>query len=81
MHTSSIGNVRTRLLTAARTGVEKEVIRPRNGPLSNCARLSHGRPRYLLRDRDKIFGPDFVKQVKAMAHGEKYSCSAAVVFE
>jgi len=23
-------------------------------------------PRYLLRDRDRIFGPDFVKQVKAM---------------
>ena len=23
-------------------------------------------PRYLLRDRDQIFGPDFVKQVKAM---------------
>jgi hypothetical protein len=23
-------------------------------------------PRYLLRDRDTIFGPDFVKQVKAM---------------
>jgi putative transposase len=27
-------------------------------------------PRYLLRDRDTIFGPDFVKQVKAMAYGE-----------
>jgi len=23
-------------------------------------------PRYLLRDRDRIFGPDFVEQVKAM---------------
>ena len=42
--------------------------RPRNGPLRNCARLSRGEtaPRYRLRDRDKIFGPDFVKQVKAM---------------
>jgi hypothetical protein len=25
-------------------------------------------PRYLLRDRDRIFGADFVKQVKAMGH-------------
>ena len=30
-------------------------------------------PRYLLRDRDRIFGADFVKQVKAM--GIKHRCS------
>jgi putative transposase len=43
------------------------LVRPRNGPLSNSERPFPGRrPRYLLCDRDRIFGADFVKQVKAI---------------
>jgi transposase InsO family protein len=42
-------------------------VRPQSGPPSNCARPSwETAPRYLLRDRDRIFGADFVEQVKAM---------------
>ena len=36
--------------------------------LTNCRRRFHGDidPRYLLRDRDRIFSHDFVEQVNAM---------------
>jgi putative transposase len=40
---------------------------PPSGLLSSCGRPSPGdRARYLLRDRDRIFGADFVTQLKAM---------------
>ena len=35
-------------------------------------------PRYLLRDRDRIFGEDFVKQVKAMGIKQVLSTSVAL---
>jgi putative transposase len=44
------------------------LIPPRNGPPSNFAMRSPGdsAPRYLLRDRDRIFGDDFTRQVQDM---------------
>jgi transposase InsO family protein len=43
-------------------------MRPRSGQPSNCGKPFPGtaRPQYLLRDRDRIFGQEFVEQVKAM---------------
>jgi putative transposase len=41
-------------------------IRQRSGLCSNFGMLFHGRVCYLLRDRDRIFGEEFVHQVKAM---------------
>src|ERR1700693_2319392 len=42
--------------------------RLRSGLRSRCAKPSPGTtaPRYMLRDRDRIYGKDFVDQVKAM---------------
>src|SRR6202162_5315100 len=42
--------------------------RLRSGLRSRCAKPSPGTtaPRYMLRDRDRIFGKEFVDQVKAM---------------
>jgi hypothetical protein len=44
------------------------LVRPRNGPLSKLREAFpwETAPRYLLHDRDRIFGADFVKQVTAM---------------
>jgi len=45
-----------------------------NGPPTTPRRLSLGhRARYLLRDRDRIFGDDFSKQVQDMAIQEVLS--------
>src|SRR5207244_12614400 len=48
---------------------------PQNGPSNNSAKpfLGTPRPRYLLRDSDRIFGQAFSKQVQDMALQELLS--------
>ena len=50
-------------------------IPPQNGPSNNSAKpfLGTPRPRYLLRDSDRIFGQAFSKQVQDMALQELLS--------
>ena len=45
-------------------------IPQRNGPLSKLPNHSRGTPRYLLRDRDAIYGESFQNRVREMGIGE-----------
>jgi putative transposase len=57
------------------------LIRPQNGLLSKSSKpfFSTAAPKYLLRDRDRIYGYDFRKQVEVMGIKESPQCSEIAV--